>query len=60
MTANGELKALWGMSCMVATYAIYMTCSPDPADGLVLSSIVVPITAIVTNQVIKHRKVKVG
>lgn len=45
---NGELKILWGMTLIVISYAIYMTCSPDPADGAVLAGIVSAVVALVT------------
>ena len=63
MKVNGELKALWGMSMIVASYGIYMTCSENPGDGAILLAVVTPIVAIVTGvatKAIVTRKLKVG
>jgi len=62
MPLNGEFKALWGMSLIVVSYLIYMTCTPDPADGMLLSGIIASIVALVTGvatkAVITYRKAK--
>lgn len=44
---NGEWKIIWGCTMIVASYGIYMTCTPDPADGAVLATIVGAISAMV-------------
>lgn len=48
MPANGEWKLIIGAALVTVNYAIYMTCTPDPADGAVLAGIVAAIGAIVT------------
>ena len=47
MKTNGELKILLGLSLITVNYAIYMTCTPDPADGMVLAGVIGAIAAIV-------------
>ena len=47
MTANGELKLIMGAALITVNYGIYMTCAPDPADGMVLAGIVGAIGALV-------------
>ena len=62
MAANGEWKIIWGATMIVAVYAIYMTCTPDPADGQLMLAVIAPIVAIVsgltTKAVIKYRTLK--
>ena len=48
MPANGEWKALWGMTLIVIVYFVYMTCTPNPEDGKLMLAVIAPIVAIVT------------
>lgn len=62
MTVNGEWKLVVGACLVTVNYAIYMTCTPDPADGVVLAGIVSTIAALVTGVAVKMvytRKLKV-
>ena len=47
MKVNGELKLIMGAALITVNYAIYMTCTPEPADGMVLAGIVGAIAALV-------------
>lgn len=44
---NGEWKIIWGCTMIVVTYAIYMTCHPNPGDGAILAGVVGAISAMV-------------
>ena len=44
---NGEAKILAGAALITVNYAIYMLCTPNPADGMVLAGIVGAISALV-------------
>ena len=61
MNVNGELKLILGAALITVNYAIYMICTPDPADGMVLAGIVGAISALiggVATKAILYRKLK--
>lgn len=60
---NGEAKILAGAALITVNYAIYMLCTPNPADGMVLAGIVGAISALVggvATKAVLYRKLKTG